>query len=173
MRCGSWLLLAPCALCCAPCLRYPLVPPGSLPTSPRRLHPRHLPRRPAIALLAASALLACAGGASAALTPAQLEKKVAEQAATIAALTQRLDALQKTVGGLNTNVASLLPLAPLKAQLLAVSGGGRPRGGGPSRAAPRCPPPLGHAAWNGAGHEPMAALLGVLGPPRAWRHGEM
>lgn len=99
-------------------------------------------------MLAAALLLVAAGSAGGALTPAQLEKKVADQAATIAALTRRLDALQKsqdalqrTVGGLSSNVLSLLPLAPLKAQLLAVrrwGGRGAPGSAGVQVQAGRC-----------------------------------
>lgn len=80
-------------------------------------HPPPLPRRPFAALLAVTALLACAGS-SAALTTAQLETLVQQQAATIAQLTTKLSSLQSTVDG-------LAPLGAIKDKLAAV----RKRGG--------------------------------------------
>lgn len=78
------------------------------------------PCRPAIALLAVAALLACAGSASAALTPAQMEQ-------AIKTLQGQVKTLQSQVVTLNSNYnTNVKPLAGIKTKLLQV--GLLPRG---------------------------------------------
>lgn len=72
-----------------------------------------------------TALLACAGSSSAALTPAQLEALVQQQAATITQLTNKLNTLQSTVN-------NLAPLGAIKDKLVAVRLGVHSRGATPA-----------------------------------------
>lgn len=73
--------------------------------------PTHPNRRPTLALLAVAALLACAGGASAAMTPAQME-------AAIKLLQGQVKTLQGQVKTLTNNYnTNLKPLVNIKPSL--------------------------------------------------------